>query len=136
MQRPGQINHLETYLAVVYFDLPAASWATIEYFLYSFDLAGLIERYNGEVRWRTSLSLADHLDCSVDKCRLHDPDLLMRNFVESPRSSVELEGLAGLAAVPLNPACMTLEKPDSALDSFENTGQQGEAPATVPMMVG
>ena len=93
------------------------------------------------VRWRADLGLAGHLDCSVDSCPLHDPDLLTTNFAESPRLSVWLEGLAELAAVPLSPAYMYPGKPDSALVSFDenprlaDTGQQGEALATVPMMV-
>ena len=114
---------------------------TIERFPYSFDLVGLVERCTVGVRWRIELSLAGYLDCSVDKYFPPDPDLLTTNFAELPRLNVGLEGLAELAAVPLSLACMSQEKPDSALVSSDenpklgNTGQQGEAPATVPMMV-
>ena len=93
------------------------------------------------VRWNLGLGLAGHLDCSVDKSPLPDLDLLTTNFAESPRLNVWLEGLAELVAVPLSRACMSRKKSDSAPASFDgdprpaNTGQQGEALATAPMMV-
>ena len=119
MQRLGPIDHPETYLEAVYFDLLAASLARVERFPYSFDLVGLAERCTVEVRWGAELDLAGHLDYSVDSCPLPDPDLLTTNFAESPRLSVWLEGLAELAAVPLSPAYMSREKPDSALVWFD-----------------
>lgn len=141
MQRPGLIDHLETYLEAVYFDLLVAPLARAERFPYSFDLAGLAERCTVGVRWWTELGLVGHLDCSVDSCPLPDPDLLTTNFAGWPRLSVSLEGLAELAAVPLSLAYVSREEPDSDLVCFgesprlADTGQQGEAPATVPMTV-
>lgn len=141
MQRLGLIDHLEIYSEAVYFGLLVASLARVERFPYSFDLAGLAERYTVGVRWRAELRLAGHLDCSVDSCPLPDPDLLTTNFAGSPRLSVWLQGVAELAAVPLSPAYTSQEKPDSALRcSDENprladTGRREEARATVPMMV-
>ena len=88
MQRPDPINHLETGLAAVYFDLLVASLATVEGFPCSFDLAGLAERCTAGVRWRGELSLAGHLGCSADKCLLPEPDLLKTNFAESLRLNV------------------------------------------------
>ena len=125
---------------MVYSDL-LASLAKIEGFPYSFDLAGPAERCTVGVRWRAGLSLAGHLDCSVGSCPLPDPDLLTTSFAGSPRLSAWLEGLAESAAVPLSPAYTALERSDSALVCCDrnlrlaNAGQQGEAPATVPMMV-
>ena len=135
MQRLGPIDHLETYLEAVYFDLLVAPLARVERFPYSFDLEGLAERCTVAVRWRAESDLVDY---SGDSC---PPDLLTTNFAELPRLSVWLEGLAGLAAVPLSPAYKSQEKTDSALvcsdatPRLADTGQQGEAPATVPMMV-
>ena len=106
MQRPSLINHLETYLAAVYSDLLVVSLVTVEHSPDKFDLVGLIERYIVGVRWTAEFDLAGHLDCNVDKCPLPGPDLLTRNFAESPHLSVWLEGVAESAAVPLRPACM------------------------------
>ena len=100
MRRLGSINHLETDLAAVYFDLPVASLVTIERFPYSSDLAGLVERCTVGVGSGVESSLVGHLGCSVDKCLLPDPDLLTMNFAESSRLSVWLEGAAELAVVP------------------------------------
>ena len=114
---------------------------TAERFLCSFDLAGLVERCTVGVRSRVDLSLAGHLDCSVDNCLRPDPDRLKTNFAEWSRLSVWLEGLAELAAVPLSPACMFQEKVDFALvfsdknPRLADTGQQGGVPTTVLMMV-
>ena len=100
MQRLGSISHLETDLAAVYFDLLVASLVTVERFPCSFDLAGLVERCTVGVGWGVEPSLVGHLDCSVDKCLLPDPDLLKMNSAESPHLSVWLKGLAELAVVP------------------------------------
>lgn len=141
MPRPGLIDHLETYLEGGYFDLLVAPLAKVERFPYSFDLAGPAERCIVGARWRVELSLAGQLDCSVGSFPLRDPDLRKTNFVESPRLSVWLEGLAELAAVPLSPECMFREKSDYALvccdenPRFGNTGRRKEALVTAPMMV-
>lgn len=141
MRSLGLIDHLETYLEVVYFDPLVASLARFERFLYSFDLAGLAERCTVGVRWRAELGLAGHLERKVGSCPLLDLDLLTMNSVGSPRLSVWFVELAELTAVPLSPAYTPLENLDSALVSFDknlmlvDTGLQGEAPRTVQMMV-
>ncbi len=113
MQRLSLIDRLEIYLAAAYFDLLVASLARVERFPCSFGFAELVERYTVAVRWRAESGLAGHLDCSVDNCPPPGPDPLTTNFAESPRLSAWLEGVAELAAVPLSPACMFREKPDS-----------------------
>lgn len=140
MRRLCLIDHLETYLEAVYFDLLVASLARFESYLYSFGLAELAERCTVEVRWRAMLGLVEDLECKVDSCPLHDLDLLTTNFVGSPRLSVWLVGLAELVAVPLSSAYMPLEKLDSALvysdeiPMLVSSGLQGMAPVTAQMM--
>lgn len=141
MQHLGPIDHLETYLEAVYFDLPVASLARVGRFPYNFDLAVLAEHCTVGVRWRAQLGLAGHLDCSADNCPLPDLDLLTMSFAESPRLSVWLEGLAVLMAVPLSPAYTSREKPGSALVCFDDnprladSGQPEEARVIAQMMV-